>query len=260
MLVNKIRSALTELVAEEKVLVLDQVGSTMEEVKQFQTALSKDSFLGVVVALSQTAGRGRQGREWISNPNSGVYLSAIFRFKVVNLSSLGLFPLLVGLELKQRLEGFSNNLKLKWPNDLVVQTKDGVKKLGGLLLEATSEADIATVVIGVGLNIRKVLLPNSISLEELGKNANGNEHAQVSALVLSSTFAAVNTLQSASKSEFVARYNSQMLFLNQQVTFIEGAGVTLSGVNRGIDIDGSLLLETSSGTIKLYSGEVHQGI
>jgi len=261
MVLEEIQNALALLVEASRVRVLEEVDSTMDEVKRFiadRPDKASSAFQGVVVALSQSAGRGRQGRSWVSDPGTGVYFSAAFQLGLDQQSRVGLLPLLTGIEIRQRLLKYSPELKLKWPNDLIVETKEGLKKLGGLLLEAAHEVDCVRVTIGVGVNFKKINHPGAISLEELG----GIELrlSQLSSIILESTILAVEGLESILIDEFTERYNSSMLFLNQEVSFVDGSQTALKGINRGVNFDGSLLLETSSGTVNLYSGEVHQGI
>lgn len=104
----------------------------------------------VFLASSQTAGRGRLGREWVSPPG-GVYLSVVLRPRVApaEVSSL---TLAVALGVAMGLERLGIQPKLKWPNDLML----GGGKLAGLLHEMSVESDVVEwVVAGVGVNVRR---------------------------------------------------------------------------------------------------------
>jgi BirA family biotin operon repressor/biotin-[acetyl-CoA-carboxylase] ligase len=99
----------------------------------------------IVVAESQTAGRGRRDRAWTTPPRAGLTFSVLLRptFPAAGWSWL---PLLAGLAVATRLRTLSEvDVGLKWPNDVLV----GERKLGGILTEVVGTG----VVVGIGLNI-----------------------------------------------------------------------------------------------------------
>ena len=99
----------------------------------------------IIVALEQTAGRGRQGRDWVSRRGLGVYVTLIMAVGEAGLQTL---PLLVGIGLARALRRLGCAVRLKWPNDLQV---DG-RKLGGILIESISRADSTVAIVGFGVN------------------------------------------------------------------------------------------------------------
>jgi BirA family transcriptional regulator, biotin operon repressor / biotin---[acetyl-CoA-carboxylase] ligase len=99
----------------------------------------------VVVAESQTAGRGRRERSWTTPPRAGLTFSVLLRpaFPTVGW---GWLPLLAGLAVATRLSTLSEvDVRLKWPNDVLI----GERKLGGILAEVVGGG----VVVGIGLNV-----------------------------------------------------------------------------------------------------------
>lgn len=104
----------------------------------------------VVVAETQTKGRGRLGRGWLSPPGTGLYFSMILRPSMA-WQDLVKIPLAAGVAICKAIEkecGLAP--KLKWPNDLLL----GGKKFGGILTETGPvTAGASFVVLGVGLNI-----------------------------------------------------------------------------------------------------------
>ena len=109
----------------------------------------------VLLAERQTGGRGRRGRAWTSPLAAHVYLSLSRRFEG-GLARLGGLSLAAGVAACEALHGLGfDSVRLKWPNDLVVVDGDGLRKLGGLLIEGGGEvAGTARAVIGIGLNVR----------------------------------------------------------------------------------------------------------
>lgn len=104
----------------------------------------------VVVADAQSAGRGRMGRAWVSEPGAGVWVTVIERPR--DPAALEVLSLRVGLSLAPVLDAFADApVQLKWPNDLYV----GARKLAGVLIEARwREGGPDWVAIGVGVNVR----------------------------------------------------------------------------------------------------------
>jgi len=104
----------------------------------------------LVIANEQTAGRGREGKNWRSWPGAGLWLTLIERPK--DPSGLGVLSLRVGLVAAEALDRFAPEpIRLKWPNDLYIDRG----KLAGILVEARwREATVEWVAIGLGVNVR----------------------------------------------------------------------------------------------------------
>jgi len=104
----------------------------------------------VVVAETQTAGRGRRGRSWSSPPGRNLYLSAVLRPDLPPARAPEL-TLLASVALCQAVRHAGVPASIKWPNDLVA---GGGRKLAGVLLEMAAEPDqLQWVVLGVGVNV-----------------------------------------------------------------------------------------------------------
>lgn len=103
----------------------------------------------LVIADAQTAGRGRGGKTWESEPARGIWLTLIERPS--DSSGLGVLSLRVGLAAAESLDRFASEpIRVKWPNDLFVD--DG--KLAGILVEARwREQAVEWVAIGMGVNV-----------------------------------------------------------------------------------------------------------
>ena len=103
----------------------------------------------IVVAETQSGGRGRVGRQW-SSPQGGVYFSMILRPDMKPSEALRL-PLVAGVAVAQAIKRNTKLApKLKWPNDIMLQDR----KVGGILTEMSAEMDrLDWVIIGIGLNV-----------------------------------------------------------------------------------------------------------
>lgn len=108
----------------------------------------------VVVAETQSAGRGRAGREWYSPPGKNLYCSVLIRTMPPpdqTIVWLGWLPLIAGLATANLVQAAAaHQPSVKWPNDILV----GTRKLGGVLCESTGLGSAhALVVVGIGLNV-----------------------------------------------------------------------------------------------------------
>jgi BirA family biotin operon repressor/biotin-[acetyl-CoA-carboxylase] ligase len=109
----------------------------------------------VLVTDHQTAGRGRLGRVWEAPPGSSLLVSALCRPRLP-VGRAHLVTVAAGLAATDALAEVAGfRPALKWPNDVVVETPAGTRKLAGLLAEAVVEGDALTaVVVGMGMNVR----------------------------------------------------------------------------------------------------------
>ena len=112
-----------------KVQIFDEIDSTnSESLRQIQSGNIENR---VVVASSQTAGRGRRGRQWLSPKNAGIYLSLTRRFSM-EANALQALSLVTAISVVEALYQLgAQGLQLKWPNDVLFEKK----KLAGILLE-----------------------------------------------------------------------------------------------------------------------------
>lgn len=106
----------------------------------------------LILAVEQRGGRGRHGRAWSSPAGKGVYATRVLSTRDPEL--LQTLPMLVGLGLCDALtDHLPVPCRLKWPNDLVVETPEGRRKIGGILIEALIHpGEGAAAIIGFGVN------------------------------------------------------------------------------------------------------------
>ena len=213
----------------------------------------------VVVAETQTRGRGRLDREWNSPPGVGLYVSLVLRpmLPPMELPQITLTTAVAVVRAVRRVAGLAPGIK--WPNDLLLNGK----KLGGILTEMETESDrIRHVVVGLGLNVNNPGFPPELA-------------ATATSLTLAAgrAFSRVHLLQ-AWLEEFEELYGR---FLNQGFPEIleewKGSAVTLgkmvtvrqgpreiSGQALDVAPDGALLLRTNNGEmVRVTSGEITPG-
>ena len=122
--------------------LLDAVDSTNTFAKE--RLLIKDYL--VVISEQQTAGRGRQGKEWYSPDAGNIYMT--IKFKDKNPAPLSLIIGLLISEAMDSVSGQKINACLKWPNDLLINKK----KICGILIESETNEDEVEFIVGIGIN------------------------------------------------------------------------------------------------------------
>ena len=148
MKISKIRKYLSAGTVGKRLFVYGEVDSTNDVLARlFREGGAGDGT--VVVSDSQTAGRGRLGRKWMSPGGRNLYLSALFRPDIPPIKS-PVFTFLGSLALESVFSGYGVDVSIKWPNDILA----GGKKVSGVLTElGCSEEKVDYLIIGVGVNL-----------------------------------------------------------------------------------------------------------
>lgn len=218
------------------------------------------------IAEYQSQGRGRRGRQWVSPFGANLYLSMYWRLEAGMAATVGL-SLVVGVAVVEALESLGvEGVKLKWPNDLYYQDK----KLAGILVELSGQAGgAAHLVIGMGMNIAMSQQTTGIdqpwvSLTELLQEQQnqplclergGVDRNQLCAAFITAWQNALQDYEQYGMHEFVARWNRIDNFLNRPIKLIMG-NREISGVARGINEQGAVLIETEQGIEAHIGGEI----
>ena len=247
------------------------VAARMDQLEVFAEIESTNSYLlqqhppaagkhRVAIADHQTAGRGRQDREWISAPGSSLCLSLAYTFSTRPDNLPGL-TLAIGVAALNALRHSGiNDIFLKWPNDLVAQ--DG--KLGGMLAESQfrSESD-ATVVAGIGINFD---LPVQLIQDNASRwaqravdlNALVNQpptREAVAVALIDNLVESLTVFEAEGFGAFVASWRDRDWLRGRQIT-VDQSGGQISGTASGIDDDGALLLNSGDSTTRVISGSI----
>jgi BirA family biotin operon repressor/biotin-[acetyl-CoA-carboxylase] ligase len=204
-----------------------------------------------LAAEHQSAGRGRLDRRWLAPKSTCLLFSLILR-PLLRLDQVFGLTSLAALAVCRAVEALSDLQPLiKWPNDVFL---DG-KKLAGILTEFTSRAEnLEFVVVGVGLNVNltaKQLAKLPAPAESL-KAATGRpwDRAVLLAGILAEASQLYNRAKPEALPDMADEYATRSLLADRQVTVRDGDKVR-SGVARGIDESGALLLEESPGQIRV---------
>ncbi|MDX1607346.1 MAG: biotin--[acetyl-CoA-carboxylase] ligase [Candidatus Competibacterales bacterium] len=204
------------------------------------------------LADAQSAGRGRQGRRWISPPGGNLYLSLLWRYhRSADLQGLSVAT---GIAVARALHALgATGVGLKWPNDLL---HDG-RKLGGILLESRTGAD-RPVVAGIGLNLD---LPDAaaVSIDQPWTDLRRVLGAPVLRLrVAARLLERLLPLYAdwpAGAHDLSASWRRFDVLADRRVELCFGDR-RCAGIARGIDPTGALRLETATGLQVFDSGEL----
>jgi BirA family transcriptional regulator, biotin operon repressor / biotin---[acetyl-CoA-carboxylase] ligase len=213
----------------------------------------------LLVAASQTAGRGRAGRSWLSAPDAALTFSLAWKFERPVQALVGL-PLAVGVAIAEALAEFEVRVMLKWPNDVI---KDG-KKLAGILIETAIANDRLQgdagvwAVIGVGLNLA---VPDSLEAQIGQPVASAPWLAQLDrntlmAALLNHLAQALSEFEQHGFATFRERWNALHAYAELPVTILDRGQVVLEGIAAGVDDMGRLLLDTDRGRQPVVAGDV----
>lgn len=211
----------------------------------------------LVVAESQTAGRGRRGKGWVSRPGSGVWMSMVLRPQI-DPSRASMVTLVAALSVASGIgEVTGVQTQIKWPNDLVY----GGRKICGILTEMSSEADsIRYIVTGIGINVNMDSFPADIGSIAVSLKMILGEPVRRAILVNAVLRAFEHYYEiyekTADMSFLLEEYNQRLANLGKEVRVLS-PGKEYEGKALGIDDMGELLVETGDGQVRrVFSGEV----
>jgi BirA family biotin operon repressor/biotin-[acetyl-CoA-carboxylase] ligase len=248
----EVTSSLNTKFIGKKISYFDRIPSTMDAAMQLGLEGAPEGAL--VLSESQTRGRGRLGRDWVSPKYKGIYLSLILRPKI--LPSLNpVLTLLAAVSICEAIKTVSGqDAQIKWPNDILMHHR----KLGGILTELNAEIDRTSfVVIGIGLNVnndRKDLITGATSLKEQRKESvNRIELLQELLRRIEKNYI---EFQERGSQPILEKWRTFNITLGERVkvacqkTHLEGEAID-------IDTDGALLVRKDSGLIeKVMSGDI----
>ena len=209
----------------------------------------------LLLAESQVAGRGRLGRRWVSSPGGSLTASVALRI-ARPLSALDGASLVCGVAVHDVLRTHHVRSTLKWPNDLLV---DG-RKLGGILVEAHALGAATALVVGIGLNVCNATdagVDGRFDATDLSRSGLATVDRHVLAAEIAVALDDAMSLFEAEGFEpFAARWNAADAFRDRAVRIGSATGPVESGIERGVDGTGALLLDVDGIRRRIISGEL----
>lgn len=209
----------------------------------------------LVTADTQTGGRGRFKRPWVSPPDQNIYATyCVFLEK--HRPDMGNLPQVAAISIAQILTDMGFSAKLKWPNDVLLSNK----KVAGILSESTPLSDKLCLIIGIGLNVNMPLE----TLEAIDRPATSlyievHQEHDVSEVLnsLSTQFSKnIDVFLEEGFSPFLAVYKELMYMPLTDIRFHDNR-TTHTGKVHSINHDGSLNLLMPDNTLQtFYAGEI----
>lgn len=231
-----------------------EIDSTSSEIQRRLGALPDLSFM---LAETQSAGRGRRGRSWLSPPGLNVYLSCLKRFDG-GFAALSGLSLAVGVIVMRTLSSLGMaGAGLKWPNDVL--SDDG--KLAGILVELSGEYQgPCAAIIGVGINVRLTVALREQAgqpINDLTTLAHGiaPDRNRVAATLIAALAEGLEQFEREGFAGFIDEYTKHDL-LRGQALHLQGALGELDGIGAGVDVRGALMLRTTAGLQSIDSADV----
>lgn len=229
-----------------QIVLFEETDSTNTRAREY--AKENPGKTAIFIADSQTAGRGRRGRSFVSNKGAGIYMS-ILTYPGEKGADATAVTAHTAVALAKAIESLCDcEIKIKWVNDLYL----GGKKLAGILTEGemTSDGEIAYQVVGMGINIYKNAISDDISAIATSLEDELNRTPDREALV-ASIIKEFFTYEGDCYTEYKAR------------SFVIGKNVTVLKLNESyeakvldINPDFSLEIERDGKRERLFTGEI----
>jgi BirA family biotin operon repressor/biotin-[acetyl-CoA-carboxylase] ligase len=215
----------------------------------------------VVAARSQTAGKGRAGRSWVSPIDAGLYMSVLLRPRMP-ATTQPLLSFAAGVAVVNAIADCHGvRPGLKWVNDIVY----GGRKLGGILAEAaTTVGGVAAVVVGIGINLRAPgqsdasvpaeLRQTAVWLDQIIERA--ADANALAATIINRFEQQYFRLERADVAGVINAWRADSITLGREVRAV-GSDIDCTGIASDVAEDGALIVLTPAGKqVRLHSGDV----
>ena len=240
-----------------RIFFYETVDSTNTRALEYARANpSEDLETTVFLADSQSGGRGRRGRIFVSKGGEGIFLTLLYRPK--REDDLQRITARCAVSFRRAIKASTGvETKIKWVNDLYATTPSGEdKKLCGILAEAaiSPEGRVIAVAVGIGVNVFSGAVSEEIkeiatSIEEVSGKLVSRE--KLCAALIKEFY------DDTDENEALSEYRAASLTLNKRVTVLPHCGEIYSGYAEEINDDYSLSIRKENGElVRVFSGEV----
>jgi len=200
----------------------------------------------IVVADEQTAGQGRYGRYWHSEPDSGLYVSIVLR-PALSSASLPVLMLALGLATAEAIARSTDlACDLRWPNDVLIQEK----KVAGILVQLQDRFVIA----GIGVNVNHSAFPPDLAdIATSLRLASGKMQSREGVLValLPAVESFCRMLVDGGKDAILKMFYRASSYAQGRRVVVEAVDGVIEGTTAGLDPSGFLLIQQDDGTKRL---------
>jgi len=250
------RNIKTEIFGRKDIHVFNETDST--NIQAFKLAAAGADEGSIVLAESQTLGKGRLGRKWISPAGMNIYLSVIIRPKIPTLTAPRL-TLVTAVALSETLDLFgAAGHRIKWPNDMLFNGK----KLSGILTEMKGDCDtIDFIIIGLGINLNSSsenftdeFKNTVVSLKDIiGEETDRIDFLNCFLLKFEKNY--FEFLHDGFP-EILQRWILKSKILNQKIE-VTNYNEVFTGIVTDVSPDGNLLVKTDNGLLQVNSGDIN---
>jgi BirA family biotin operon repressor/biotin-[acetyl-CoA-carboxylase] ligase len=202
-----------------------------ESVDSTQLAATGEPVGTVIVAGEQTAGQGRHGHAWHSEPGNGLYCSIVLEPRPLLTLALGIAT----LEAIAQSTGITCDLR--WPNDLML---DG-RKVAGILVQLVNEVAIA----GIGINVNHTSFPPGLDATSLRMHT-GREACATD--ILAALLAAIDDTVQADSDTILRLFNQASSYAAGRRVTVDQPGGVITGTTAGLNPEGFLIVRKDDGT------------
>ena len=209
----------------------------------------------LVVTDNQFSGKGRANRKWTAAPDKSLTFSLLL-FPDLDPNLSGWFPIISGLSVQKALLNFDTDVRLKWPNDLILDAK----KVGGILCESKVKGNkLKQVVIGIGLNVNETMDDFDGSLQSTATSLHMStdkfyQRERVLAEILNALEPLFEGLPN-NRDMIRTEWESACAHMNESVQFHHGDEI-VEGIFKSLGEAGSAVLEIDGQENRFYSGEI----
>ena len=238
----------------------DSIDSTQKEAIRISELDSSNG--AIIVAATQTGGKGRSGRKWIS-PDGGIWFSIILHPKF-DISITTLFPIASAVAIAKAIEKtFNITPELKWPNDLTIKGK----KLAGIIVDANFESNkIENLILGIGINfeidvksVEKILknTGNFYGVASLSNQQKRVKRVRLIQVVLQELEKIYELLNAGRKNKIISDWTKRSSTIGKKIE-INTTNGKIKGKAMKIDSDGALMisLENDKGIERIIAGDI----
>ncbi|MCI6997915.1 MAG: biotin--[acetyl-CoA-carboxylase] ligase [Eubacterium sp.] len=252
---SEIKSRMETQWVGQRVYFYEEIDSTNTQAKRLAEEDAPSGTL--VVSDCQVKGKGRRGRVWTSPKGEAIYMTILLRPQI-RPDRASMVTLVMGLSVVQAIRNVLGlETSIKWPNDVVLNRK----KLVGILTEMSAQMDyIEYLVIGTGINANMTAFSEELKDKATSLRMEMGRPVNRAALIAESMKCFEKNYEIFEKTQdlsgLMEDYQAVLANLNQPVRVLE-PGHEYSGIARGINEKGELLVEREDGTVTaVYSGEV----
>ena len=250
---KEVRTAFRGGTIGREIVFYESTVSTME--LAFELSRQHDNPDGiVVVADSQTGGKGRFGRKWTSPPGVNLYFTVLLKPELLP-KDVSLITLAAAVAVARAIREYSGlNAEIKWPNDIMINNK----KTGGILTEMkalSGRIDVLAVGVGVNVNMTRDMMGTEIKDSATSLRMEKGEVLNRLGLfreILSGLDKYYKILLNGDKGALINEWLSLNSTIGNSV-LIKNQDTVLTGIAEGISDEGELVLRLASGNTKLIS-------